>query len=62
MSEQDSPRNWWKCGECGHTLQADAPPETCPSCSRKCEFRNVSCYTPECDASGPDPKLLGPGS
>jgi len=50
---------WWKCNECGHTLQAEQPPEQCPSCNKKCEFVNVSCYTPECDPGGPDPKLLG---
>lgn len=52
---------WWQCGECGHTLQAAEPPETCPSCNRKCEFKNVTCYTPECGLDGPDPKLLGGG-
>lgn len=62
MGEQTQSGNWWKCGECGHTLQAEAPPETCPSCNHKCEFKDVSCYTPECDTSGPDPKLLGPDS
>jgi rubredoxin len=52
---------WWQCGECGHTLEAAEPPETCPSCNRKCEFRNITCYTPECGLSGPDPKLQGGG-
>lgn len=60
MSEQNETRvPWWKCGECGYTLQAVQPPEQCPSCLRKCEFRDVTCYTPECGMRGPDPKLLG---
>lgn len=58
MTEQNQ-APWWKCGECGHTLQAAEPPEVCPFCNRKCEFRNVTCYTPECGMSGPDPRLLG---
>lgn len=50
---------FWKCGECGHTMQAPAPPKTCPSCKRDCEFRDVSCYTPDCGGPGNiDPKLL----
>jgi len=50
---------WWKCAECGYMLQADVPPETCPSCHRRCEFRDVSCYTPDCGMRGPDSRLLG---
>ncbi|WP_136809786.1 rubredoxin-like domain-containing protein [Desulfosediminicola flagellatus] len=49
----------WKCGNCGNTLQAPAAPETCPSCSKKCEFKDVSCYTPDCGGPGKiDPRLL----
>jgi rubredoxin len=38
----------WKCNKCGNTIDVVAPPETCPSCKAKCEFINVSCYTPDC--------------
>ncbi len=34
----------WKCQECGYTLEADAPPEICPSCNKKCLFKDVTCY------------------
>jgi rubrerythrin len=50
---------YWKCSHCGYLLTAAAPPEKCPSCNHKCEFVNVTCYTPEC--GGPDkidPKLV----
>jgi rubredoxin len=49
--------NTWKCNNCGYTLEADAPPEQCPSCKEKCEFLNVTCYTPDCDATGIDTRL-----
>jgi len=42
----------WKCSNCGYTLEADAPPEQCPSCGEICDFINVSCYIPECDTGG----------
>ncbi|MEK7449425.1 MAG: rubredoxin-like domain-containing protein [Planctomycetota bacterium] len=42
----------WRCGKCGYTLTKPEAPETCPSCNEKCEFTNVTCYTPEC--GGPD--------
>lgn len=48
---------YWKCGECGYTLQAKTPPDTCPSCNEQCEFKDVTCYTPECGFKGIDPKL-----
>ena len=25
----------WKCGNCGYMLEADTPPEKCPSCKKK---------------------------
>lgn len=49
--------NEWKCSNCGYALKADVPPETCPSCKQKCEFVNVTCYIPECQATGVDPRL-----
>jgi hypothetical protein len=34
------------------------PPETCPNCKEKCEFVNVTCYTPDCGGPGKiDPRL-----
>ena len=47
----------WKCSKCGYTLEADTPPDTCPACSQKCEFTDVSCYIPECGEKGADPRL-----
>lgn len=50
---------YWKCGKCRFLLSASIPPKICPSCKEKCDFHNVTCYTPEC--GGPkniDPKLL----
>ena len=50
----------WKCGNCGYTLEAPTPPDTCPSCHEQCEFLNVSCYTPDCGGPGGgglDPQL-----
>jgi len=42
----------WKCSNCGYMLEADVPPGQCPSCGEKCDFIDVSCYIPECDACG----------
>ncbi len=50
---------FWKCSKCGFLLTAATPPDACPSCKEKCDFLNVTCYTPEC--GGPDnidPRLL----
>jgi rubrerythrin len=47
----------WKCQNCGYTLQADTPPEECPSCKEKCEFTDVSCYIPDCGTTGSDKRL-----
>jgi len=41
----------WKCSNCGYTLDADVPPEQCPSCGERCDFIDVSCYIPECDTT-----------
>lgn len=52
----------WKCTECGFTVAAQAPPDTCPSCRTQCAFVDVTCYTPECGGSGSgniDPHLAG---
>ena len=47
----------WKCSRCGYALSAEAPPEVCPSCQEKCDFLNVTCYTPECQCRGRDDRL-----
>ena len=54
----DCGMTYWKCRECGYILKAQNIPEQCPSCFRKCEFRNVSCYTPECGGPGNIDKSL----
>jgi len=52
-------RLWWKCTLCGYVLREKEPPEVCPSCSEKCAFTDVTCYTPDCGGpENPDPKLL----
>lgn len=49
---------YWRCSTCSYILTAATPPDTCPSCGRKCEFLNVTCYTPECGGPGNiDPRL-----
>ena len=47
----------WKCGKCGYTLEADVPPEQCPSCKEKCEFLDTTCYTPDCPPGGVDTRI-----
>ncbi len=47
----------WKCTNCGYTFEAEAPPKQCPSCKEKCEFVDVSCYTPDCADKGMDDRL-----
>lgn len=49
---------YWKCSNCKYVLTAAKPPEVCPQCKKKCEFLNVTCYTPECGGPGHiDPRL-----
>ncbi|MFO8033228.1 MAG: hypothetical protein R6U22_11875 [Desulfohalobiaceae bacterium] len=49
---------YWKCSECGFLLTAPTPPEVCSQCGKKCEFLNVTCYTPDCGGPGNiDPRL-----
>lgn len=47
----------WKCKNCGYALEANKPPEECPSCKQKCEFMDNSCYTPDCQAEGIDKRI-----
>ena len=49
--------NTWKCSNCGNTLVALQPPETCPVCQQKCVFLNVTCYEPDCGFTGMDNRL-----
>jgi len=49
---------YWKCSKCGYTLSAATPPDVCPGCGQKCDFKNITCYTPECGGPGHiDPRL-----
>ncbi|NOQ46230.1 MAG: hypothetical protein GQ559_06105 [Desulfobulbaceae bacterium] len=49
---------YWKCGKCNFTFTAPSPPEKCPGCDEKCDFLNITCYTPECGGPGNiDPRL-----
>ncbi len=49
---------YWRCSKCNFTISATKPPEECPSCHQKCEFRNITCYTPDCGGPGHiDPQL-----
>jgi rubrerythrin len=49
---------FWKCGNRGNTIQAASPPDRCPACKENCEFKDVSCYTPDCGGPGTiDPRL-----
>lgn len=49
---------FWKCSHCGYLITAATPPETCPDCKEKCDFLNVTCYTPDCGGPGKiDPRL-----
>jgi DNA-directed RNA polymerase subunit RPC12/RpoP len=49
MAEQDP---FWKCGGCGRIVQAQTPPAQCPGCGEVCDFRNITCYEPECGGPG----------
>lgn len=53
----EMPVSTWKCSNCGNTVEALAPPQTCPVCSKKCEFLNVTCYQPDCGFTGMDNRL-----
>lgn len=43
---------YFKCSHCGYLITAAIPPTICPECGEKCEFKNVTCYTPECGGPG----------
>jgi rubrerythrin len=49
---------FWRCQKCGYTITAPIPPDICPECNEIGDFRNISCYTPECGGPGHiDPRL-----
>ncbi|MCK9375421.1 MAG: hypothetical protein M0P73_04645 [Syntrophobacterales bacterium] len=49
---------YWKCTKCGFTLTTPKPPKVCPQCREACEFKDVSCYLPDCGGNGNmDPRL-----
>ncbi len=49
----------WKCGKCSFTFTAPSLPEKCPGCGEKCDFLNITCYTPDCGGPGNiDPRLV----
>jgi rubredoxin len=49
----------WKCGKCSFTFTARSLPEKCPVCDEKCDFLNITCYTPDCGGPGNiDPRLV----
>ena len=50
----------WQCVECGYYVrEANRPPDTCPSCSLRCSFTDVTCYRPECGGPvNPDPAVM----
>ena len=43
---------YWKCGKGGFTFTAPALPDSCPECGERCDFKNITCYTPECGGPG----------
>jgi len=57
-------RRQWSCSNCGYLVEAEVPPDRCPSCGEKCDFRDATCYIPECggpDSGTVDPRLVGKG-
>lgn len=54
---KEDPMTSWKCQNCGYTFEADRPPEKCPSCKQTCEFVDNTCYTPDCQYQGMDPRI-----
>lgn len=54
---KEAKMNSWMCEKCGYNMEADAPPEKCPSCSADCSFVDNSCYTPDCAGKPNDPQI-----
>jgi superoxide reductase len=36
---------YWMCDKCNFVIESARPPDPCPSCSIKCVFTDVTCYT-----------------
>ena len=49
----------WICNNCGYNLEADTPPNECPSCKKDCSFVDNTCYTPDCEGGTNDPRITG---
>lgn len=50
---------YWMCELCGTCFNRNMPPDTCPHCQKKCSFKDVTCYRPECRGEGNfDPTLV----
>ncbi len=47
----------WMCEKCGYNMEADTPPEKCPSCKQECAFVDNTCYTPDCAGGPNDPQI-----
>ncbi len=43
---------FWRCQNCSYTFTAANPPDICPECKEIGDFRNITCYTPECGGPG----------
>lgn len=49
----------WECSKCRYIMEAQMPPDKCPSCKADCTFIDVTCYTPDCGGPGNiDPRLV----
>jgi rubrerythrin len=58
MSSQPQGHTHWKCSKCGYHVDTPQPPEVCPQCREACEFKDITCYLPECGGVGNvDPRL-----
>lgn len=49
--------NTWKCEQCGYQFKDETPPETCPSCHKKCTFLDVTVYTPDRQFENADDRI-----
>ncbi len=49
---EESNLTHWKCGNCSFSFTSATLPEECPDCKEKCDFKNITCYTPDCGGPG----------